>query len=105
MTLKIKNHLLSNKYLNLIFLDNIAYDLPIIAALATCHHATAGFYVKETWCQAIAKGKYATWPGLTVELARRHCPNSEETFLGTMSQKRKNIRSTKKQLTKIIQRQ
>ena len=74
--------------------------MPRIAVLVTCHHATAGFPVKETLCQAIAKVNHATWLVLTVELARRHCSNAEETVLGMTSQKRKNIRSTKKHITK-----
>ena len=74
---------------------NNAYDLPSAPALIKYHHATAGFPVKETWCQAIKQGNYATWPGLTSELARRYCPNAEETTCGTMSMTRKNVRSSK----------
>ena len=71
-----------------------------ISALITYHHDTAGFLVKETWFQDIEKGNYATWKGLSVDLARWHYPNAEETVLGMTSQKRKNIRSTKKHITK-----
>ena len=74
--------------------------MPSISSLSTCHHTTSVFPVKETWCQAIGKGNYDTWSGLTVELARRHFPNSKEIVLGTMSKKRKNIRSKKNHVTK-----
>ena len=39
---------------------NNACDLPSATALVKFHHATAGFPVKETWCQAIKQGNYAT---------------------------------------------
>ena len=74
--------------------------MPRISALTTCNHTTNGFSVKRTQCQAIGKGKCATWTGLTVKLARLRYPNAEEKVLGTMIQKSKNILSTKKQLTK-----
>ena len=72
-----------------------AYDFPITTAVIRYHHAIAGFPIKETWCKAIAKGNYNTWPGVTVELARKYCPDADETIIDTMSQRRKNIRSTK----------
>ena len=83
------------------FSANSACSLPSISALIKYHHATARFPVKETWCQAIKQVNYATWSGLTTELARRNCPNSEEKNLGTMSLKRKNIRSTKVNVIKL----
>ena len=49
-----------------------AYDLPSSTALIRYHHATAGFPVKETWCKAIAKGNYKSWPGLTIELVKKN---------------------------------
>ena len=61
-----------------VFLVNSACYLPSISALITSHYATVGFPVN---C--------GNWSGWTAELARRHCANSEETVLGTMSQKRK----------------
>lgn len=64
-------------------------------AIIRHHHATIGFPVKETWCKVIANGNYNVWPVLIVELARKYCPDSDETTIGTMSQKRKNTRSTK----------
>ena len=85
------------------FVANSAYDLPSISALIKYHHASAGFPIKNTWCQAIKNGNYATWPGLTEQLARRYCPDADETILGTMSQSRQNVRSTKLSITSTTQ--
>ena len=69
-----------------------AHDFPSSTSVIRCHHATAGFPVKETWRKEIANGDYNTCPDLTVKLARRHCLDANETIIGTMSQKRENIR-------------
>ena len=39
---------------------NSAYNLPSTEALIKYHHATAGFLIKESWCEAISNGNYAT---------------------------------------------
>ena len=57
----------------------------------------AGFSVKDIWYNAIARGNYTTWPSLTLSVARKYCSSAEETTFGTMSQSRKNKRSTKVQ--------
>ena len=36
---------------------------------------------------------------MTLAAARKYCPSAEETTMGTMSQTRQNLRSTKPQLT------
>lgn len=36
---------------------NSAYDLPSVSALIKHHHASAGFPIKNTWCQAIKDGQ------------------------------------------------
>ena len=69
-------------------------DLPSTPALIAYLHAAAGYPVKSTWLDAIKRGAYATWPGLTYTLAARHCPDSDETLNGHMAQPRQNIRST-----------
>ena len=84
----------SKIYSNIAVANNI-YNLPSIEAVVRYLHATAGFPIKQTWCQAIAKGNYTTWLGLTLDVVRKYCPQAEETSMGTMSQIRKNIRSTK----------
>ena len=69
-------------------------DLPNTPALIAYLHATAGYPVKQTWLDAIKRGAYTSWPGLTYKLAARHCPDSDETLLGHMTQPRQHIRST-----------
>ena len=71
-----------------------AYDLPSIPALITYLHASAGYPVKSTWLQAIKRGAYATWPGLSAALVARYCPDAPETTKGHMAQPRQHIRST-----------
>lgn len=68
-----------------ILLANNAHDLPSIPALIKHHHAAARFPVKQSWLAAIERGNYATWPGLTVQAVRKHCPEAAETTYGTMS--------------------
>ena len=49
----------------------------------------------HTWTKAINAGYFATWPGLTSELVRKHLPKLLATAKGHMKQYPKNIRSTK----------
>ena len=72
-----------------------AYDLPNVPALVAYLHATAGFPVKSTWLEAVKRGAYTSWPGLTYELAARYCPDADKTIKGHMAQPRQHIRSTK----------
>lgn len=51
--------------------------------------------VPETWIQAIDAGFFATWPGLTSALVRKHLPPSIETTKGHMRADHSNVRSTK----------
>ena len=43
----------------------------------------------------MARGNYASWPGLTYSNARRYCPSSDKTIKGHTVQTHQNIRSTK----------
>ena len=61
-------------------------------------HAAAGYPVLSTWIQAIEKGFYATWPGLTVQAVRRYLPKSIITTMGHLDQQRKNKQSTKEKV-------
>jgi hypothetical protein len=47
-------------------------------------HASAGSPVPSTWTDAINKGNYATWPGITSELVTKHLPKVEATIKGHM---------------------
>ena len=51
--------------------------------------------VTSTWTAAIDEGYFATWPGLTSAVVRKHLPKSLATAKGHLRQIRKNIRSTK----------
>ena len=72
-----------------------AWNFPSFSSLIKYDHATEGFSVKETWCKGTHSLNYALWPNLTVELATRYFPDVDETTIVIMSQKRKNVRSTK----------
>ena len=58
-------------------------------------HQAALSPVKTTWKKAIEDGKFATWPGLTVEVVEkyltRHAPATDK---GHISRQRKGIRLT-----------
>ena len=59
-------------------------------------HACAGFPTIATWTQAIDRGYYLGWPGLTASRVRKWLPDSEETVLGHQQLVRQGIRSTSK---------
>jgi hypothetical protein len=59
-------------------------------------HAAAFSPVQDTWLKAIRAGHFATWPGLTEDLARKHLPKEIATVKGHLSQRRKKLRSTTK---------
>ena len=66
-------------------------DLPNTPALVAYLHAVAGYPVKTMWLAAIKRGAYATWLGLTYELAAKYCPDLDEMLLGHMAQPRQHI--------------
>eukprot|EP00804_Cyclotella_cryptica_P028768 CCRYP_018720-RA/>CCRYP_018720-RA protein AED:0.37 eAED:0.37 QI:0/0/0/1/0/0.25/4/0/1148 len=72
------------------------HDLPTTRALVAFLHATAGYPVKSTWLQAIKRGFYNSWPGLTYTLVAKYCPTADATIQGHMAQPRQHIRSTKR---------
>ena len=57
-------------------------------------HAAAGFPVRYTWLKAIKNGKYASWPGLTYENAKKYCPSADKTIKGHYVQSRQGVRLT-----------
>jgi len=75
---------------------NSAYDQSSKRDLAIFLHGCAGFPVKSTWITAIENGHYSSWPGLTVELVKKHLPKSAETVLGHLHRQRQGVRSTTK---------
>ena len=40
----------------------------------------------RTWIQAVKKGHFKTWPGITVKAIQRYLPKSEATMLGHLDQ-------------------
>ena len=78
------------------FCANSAYHQNTKQELAIYLHAAAGYPPKTTFCRAIDDGFYATWPGLTSELIRKHLPKSVPTVMGRQKRMRQGIRSTSK---------
>lgn len=71
------------------------YHTSTIKELIQFLHGACGNPVPSSWIKAIDKGHFATWPGLTSEMVKKHLPKSEATIKGHLNQIRKNVRSTK----------
>jgi hypothetical protein len=63
--------------------------------LVTYLHACCFSPVKSTFQQAIKKGFFKTWPGLTTQLVEKHLTTSTATVKGHLVQERANLQSTK----------
>ena len=77
-------------------LINNAYTQKTLRELVTYLHQAAFSPVPSTWIAAIDEGFFATWPGLTSDLVRKHLPKSVATAKGHMRKTKMNIRSTKR---------
>ena len=77
---------------------NSVYELRSQDEIIRFYHAAAGYPTKATWIKAVNRGYFASWPGLTADLIRKHFPESEETQKGHMRATRSGVRSTKKKL-------
>jgi hypothetical protein len=75
-------------------LVNSAQSMKTLADLVLYFHRACFSPVVKTWTQAIDAGFFATWPGLTSALVRKHLPKSVSTAKGHLRQDRKNVRST-----------
>ena len=75
------------------------YELKTHPDFARYYHASAGFPTKPSWLKAIKNEQYASWPGLTWEMANKHYPESEETLKGHGRKTRSGLRSTKETTT------
>jgi hypothetical protein len=75
--------------------SNSIYQTTTNRELIQFLHTACGSPVPSTWIAAINKGHFATWPGLTADLVRKHLPKSIATVKGHLNQHRKNVRSTK----------
>ena len=82
-------------------IDNHSFTNPHIALAASTivagqvafMHATLCSPVISTWCNAINKGYFPTWPTLTSKQIQKHAPFSPPMIKGHMDQVRSNQRS------------
>ena len=81
----------------IIYLANNAYPLITKKEIVECYPAAAGWPVKKTWIVAIQRNTYASWPGLTEYMVRRHLVVQEPTVLGHMNTCRSGTQTTKKE--------
>jgi hypothetical protein len=71
------------------------YELKTQPKLVWYHHASTGFPTKSTWLAAIKNKHFASWPGLILDAARMHFPDSKETHTGHGRKTPSGLRSTK----------
>jgi hypothetical protein len=75
------------------------YELRSQPELIRYHHALAGFPTKPTWIVAIKNKHFASWPGLTIDAARKHFPDSIEVHKGHGRKTPSGLRSKKTLVT------
>ena len=73
-----------------------AYQPQSLSTLIHYLHACAGYPTKATWIQAINRGYYIGWPGLTASRVQKYLGKSEETTMGHMRLVKQGVRSTSK---------
>jgi hypothetical protein len=73
---------------------HIVYEYTNQQDLVRFLHAAVFSPVQDTWLKSIRAGHFATWPGLTEDLVRKHLPTEIATLKGHLSQRRKKLRST-----------
>ncbi len=71
------------------------FELKTTPKLVRYHHASAGFPTKPQWIAAIKNKQYASWPGPSVDAARRHFPELDETHKGHGRKTPSGLRLTK----------
>ena len=74
---------------------NGIYECENTGELIKFYYATMGYPVISTWTQAIDKGYFRGWRGLTSDRVRRFIKPNEQCEQGHMDQRRTGIRSTK----------
>jgi hypothetical protein len=57
-------------------------------------HAACFAPVQSTWIRAIKNNHFSTWPGLNVELIKKHLPTSVATVQGHVKRERQGLQST-----------
>ena len=78
------------------------YEIKTQPELVRYFHAAAGFPTKPTWLNAIKKGFYTSWPGLTDKIVQKYFPESEETWKGHARKIKSGLRSTKKKTKESV---
>eukprot|EP00957_Ditylum_brightwellii_P179373 13664745-Ditylum_brightwellii.AAC.1 len=68
-------------------------------------HEAVGSPVPSTWIDAINRGFFITWPGLTADNVRKYFPKSRATSQGHLEQKWQNIASTKRKETETTEQE
>ena len=63
--------------------------------MAAYYHKICFSPTKNHSLQAIKDGAFQTWPGLTLDLIRKHLPKLESTSLGHLHQQKTKLRSTR----------
>ncbi len=71
------------------------FELKTTPELVRYHHVSAGFPTKLQWIAAIKNKQYASWPGLSVDAAWQHFPESDETHKGHGRKTPRRLRLTK----------
>ena len=83
MQKSIDNHSFTNPHIALAASTTVAEQVAFM-------HATLCSPVISTWCNAIDKGYFPTWPTLTSKQIRKHAPFSPPMIKGHMDQVRSN---------------
>ena len=68
---------------------NAMYDCATERQLVQFYHATCFSPTKSTWINAIKKGYFKGWPGLSADLVQRHLGVEVATEKGHLDQRRK----------------
>jgi hypothetical protein len=79
-----------------------AYERTTQQDLVRYLHQCCFSLTTSSWLAAIKAGFFATWPGLTCELVKKHLPKSDAMAKGHLRQQYKNTRSTKQPPTNSL---
>jgi hypothetical protein len=82
-----------------------AHDAYTVPKLLRYLHGCAGFPVTSTWIQAVRRGYFMGWPGLTASRVHKYLPPSEETTLGHLKLNRQGTRPTSKGVSREVSKE
>lgn len=72
-----------------------AMTIRTVPALINYYHMTLGAPPIKSWLNAINKGWFVSWPGLTAASVRKYCSDKPQTTYGHMQLQRQGVDSTK----------